>query len=462
MLAPGAHLFCGRVTPELRQATDEAGVEVHEYDPDRELMLLRAPAIVEGAIHQTIEHTDVTINDARVVVVGYGNIGSLLARTLRGLGARVHVAARNPIQRAAAYADGATPLPLEELPALAPSLDMVFSTVPARVVGREVLERLPRGSLVLDIAPPPDHADLELAAELGIAPYGPAAWAVEPRSRSAGASGWGCAGASRRSSAAGRNRTTSTRRTPGGPADEPAVAFPRRRHRRRRVARAHGGARAHPAWAQAGGPGAGRRRPVGLLRGKRRPALPRAQHPPVHARRGPRRAAAHAEEGQPLLHASTSRAAALAAAVHGRGAGEPGPGRDRGAAPVQLRSLELHQALAADGLDTGLRALGAINVYETEKAFAGGRAEAQTLAAYGIKSQVMDPREARALEPALSDGVVGAVFYPDEAQCEPERFLLAASEAAAAAGAVIRTRAEVFDVRVKAGRVTALETTRAR
>jgi dipicolinate synthase subunit A len=165
--AAGAQLFCGRATPELRQAAAEAGVGVHEYDPDRELMLLRAPAIVEGALQQAIEHTDVTVNDARVVVVGYGNIGSLLARRLRGLGAHVHVAARNPVQRAAAYADGASPLPLEALPALAPSLAMVFSTVPARVVGREVLERLPRGSLVLDIAPPPDHADLELAAELG-------------------------------------------------------------------------------------------------------------------------------------------------------------------------------------------------------------------------------------------------------------------------------------------------------
>jgi dipicolinate synthase subunit A len=167
VLAPAAHLFCGRATPELRQVATEAGIELHEYDPDRELMLLRAPAIVEGAIHQAIEHTDVTIHAARVVVVGYGTIGSLLARQLRLLGAHVHVAARNPVQRAAAHADGATPLPLEELPALAPALDMVFSTVPARVVGREVLERLPRGSLVLDIAPPPDHADLDLAAELG-------------------------------------------------------------------------------------------------------------------------------------------------------------------------------------------------------------------------------------------------------------------------------------------------------
>ena len=166
-LAPGAHLFVGRATPELLDASAAAGVEVHEYDPDRELMLLRAPAIVEGAIQLAIEHTDVTIHDADVVVVGYGAIGSLLARRLRDLGARLHVAARNPIQRAAARADGAEPYTLDELPDLAPRLQMVFSTVPARVVGRDVLERLPRGSLVLDIAPPPDHADLELAAELG-------------------------------------------------------------------------------------------------------------------------------------------------------------------------------------------------------------------------------------------------------------------------------------------------------
>jgi len=167
MAAPDAYVFCGRTTSEIKAAADAAGVAIHEYDYDRELMMLRGPAIVEGALQQAIEATDVTINDAEVVVVGFGNIGQLLARTLRALGARVHVAARNPIQRAGAYADGLMPVTLEELPALAPSLDMVFSTVPAQVVDRSVLERLPTGTLVLDIAPPPDHADLELAAELG-------------------------------------------------------------------------------------------------------------------------------------------------------------------------------------------------------------------------------------------------------------------------------------------------------
>ncbi|HZD16830.1 MAG TPA: dipicolinate synthase subunit DpsA [Actinomycetota bacterium] len=165
--AEGAYMFCGRVTPEIRAAADAAGVRVHEYDYDTELMLLRGPAIVEGALQQAIANTDVTINQAEVVVVGFGTIGRLLARTLHRLGARVHVAARNPIQRAGAYADGLLPLTLVELPELAPSLDMVFSTVPARVVDRKILELLPKGTLVLDIAPPPDHADLDAAAELG-------------------------------------------------------------------------------------------------------------------------------------------------------------------------------------------------------------------------------------------------------------------------------------------------------
>jgi dipicolinate synthase subunit A len=44
---------------------------------------------------------------------------------------------------------------------------MVFSAVPAPVVGREVLRRLPPGALVMDLAAPPGGVDLELARELG-------------------------------------------------------------------------------------------------------------------------------------------------------------------------------------------------------------------------------------------------------------------------------------------------------
>lgn len=166
-MASGSAIILGLADDGLRAAAEQHEIELSEYEHDRELMLLRAPAIVEGAIRAAVENTDITIHASEVVVVGYGNIGGLLAQTLRALGADVTVAARNPVQRADAYAIGARPLPLADLPGQAHRFPMVFSAVPAAVVGREVLERLPAGALVMDLAAPPGGVDLELARRLG-------------------------------------------------------------------------------------------------------------------------------------------------------------------------------------------------------------------------------------------------------------------------------------------------------
>jgi len=168
LLADGAHIILGTADERLRAAAAATGVELHEYESDTELMLLRAPAIVEGALAAAIESSDVTIHANEVGVVGQGNIGSLLTRALAALGAQVHVFARNPAQRAAAYATGATPHALEELKETAPRLAILYSTVPAPVVTREVLERMVPGSVVIDLAAPPGGVDLDAADDLGL------------------------------------------------------------------------------------------------------------------------------------------------------------------------------------------------------------------------------------------------------------------------------------------------------
>jgi dipicolinate synthase subunit A len=168
LLAPGAHVILGRADDRLRAAANRLGIGLHEYEDDRELLFLRGPAIVEGALRVAIENTPVTLHAGAVAVVGFGTIGSLLTRSLLALGSRVHVAARNPAQRAAAYALGAAAQPLTELATLAADLDVLFSTVPAPVVGRDILERLPRRALVVDLAAPPGGVDLEAARALGL------------------------------------------------------------------------------------------------------------------------------------------------------------------------------------------------------------------------------------------------------------------------------------------------------
>lgn len=166
-MAEGAHLILGASDRRLREAAEQVGIGISEYEDDRELMLRRGPAIVEGAVGKIIELTEITIHNARVGVVGQGTIGSLLTRTLVLLGARVLVAARSPVQRAASETIGASAVPLHRFSDHVHRLDMLVSTVPAPVVGEDLLRRLPKGSLVMDLAAPPGGVDLSRAAALG-------------------------------------------------------------------------------------------------------------------------------------------------------------------------------------------------------------------------------------------------------------------------------------------------------
>src|SRR3954468_4307213 len=167
-MAPRAHIILGWADKNLKANAEALSIKLHEYEWDRSLMLQRTPAIIEGLLKIVIENTCITIQNATACVVGQGTICALLARYLVALGAQTHVSARNPEQRAAAYVAGATPHILEELPALAPSLDFVFSTVPSRVVGEEVLARLPKSALIVDLAAPPGGVDFDAAKRLGL------------------------------------------------------------------------------------------------------------------------------------------------------------------------------------------------------------------------------------------------------------------------------------------------------
>lgn len=163
-----AHIILGWADDKLKAHAVDLSVQLHEYEWDRGMMLRRAPAIIEGLLKVTIENTAITIHKARVCVVGHGTIGSLLTHYLIALGAKVHVVARSPDRRAAAYVSGAEIHLPEELENLAARLDILYSTVPARIVGENVLARLNKAAVVLDIASPPGSVDHEAANKLGI------------------------------------------------------------------------------------------------------------------------------------------------------------------------------------------------------------------------------------------------------------------------------------------------------
>lgn len=107
-----------------------------------------------------------------------------------------------------------------------------------------------------------------------------------------------------------------------------------------------------------------------------------------------------------------------------------------------LRSLQLHGRYAAEGMDTGYRADGVMDVFLTEDGFE--RAAAKHRGSSMWPERVLTAQEAREREPMLGPNA-GAILRPEEAQVGSQQFVTATLKAAQSHGAEIRwgTRARL-------------------
>ncbi|TDV57193.1 glycine/D-amino acid oxidase-like deaminating enzyme [Actinophytocola oryzae] len=115
---------------------------------------------------------------------------------------------------------------------------------------------------------------------------------------------------------------------------------------------------------------------------------------------------------------------------------DPGPELD-----LALLSVRLWAEL--DG-DFELEAKGGVVVARTPEALAGLTELAAKQRACGVVTETVDPRE---LEPCLTPDVAGGVFYPQDTQVQPMLAAASLLRAARARGAVVRTGAEVLELR---------------
>lgn len=94
-LRAGQLVCAGKAPPEVWEMAKQAGVVFFDYFAREELEIANAVPTVEGAIQIAMEELPTTLFGTRVLVLGYGRLGKLLAHRLKGLGAHVTVAARS-------------------------------------------------------------------------------------------------------------------------------------------------------------------------------------------------------------------------------------------------------------------------------------------------------------------------------------------------------------------------------
>lgn len=165
---PGTILLVGRPGAPLRRAAREANLPLADYFQRPELECLNAVPTAEGCLAMLLQIRQRTIWESDFLVLGYGRVGRAVARRLGLLGGHVTVAARSAEQRANARCAGHHAEPLSALATLLPAYDTVINTIPAPILTRAMLQKLPPEALVLDLASRPGGTDFAAAAELGI------------------------------------------------------------------------------------------------------------------------------------------------------------------------------------------------------------------------------------------------------------------------------------------------------
>ena len=147
----------------LSRAWQEVGAE--DYYRREELAVGNAIPTAEGAIGVAIREFPGTVNASRCLVTGFGRIGKNLCMLLRAMGAEVSAAARKKEDLMLMRAMGVKPLTYREI---TERYDMIFNTVPAKVLSAQILNRQDAETLIVELASAPGGIDREAAEKMNM------------------------------------------------------------------------------------------------------------------------------------------------------------------------------------------------------------------------------------------------------------------------------------------------------
>lgn len=160
--------IAGRISEKVIHLAEVYNVYIADLLEREEMAVLNAIPTAEGAIQIAMEETSITLHGANVIVLGFGRIGKILSKMLLGLGANVYVEARKYSDIAWIKSYGYHPVYISELGLYLQDIDIIFNTIPSVVLDIEILKKIHRECLIIDLASKPGGVDFEKAGELGL------------------------------------------------------------------------------------------------------------------------------------------------------------------------------------------------------------------------------------------------------------------------------------------------------
>ena len=162
-------ILCGGVIGKDRiKYIEEKGIKVFDFFEDEAIAILNAIPTAEGAIQTAMQESDKTIFNSKCLVLGYGRCGKILANMLKGIGANVTATYRKQIDYAYINAYGLNSINLYNIENIINDFDFIFNTIPYEILDKNILPKVNKQTIIIDLAQAPGGVDYNCARDLNL------------------------------------------------------------------------------------------------------------------------------------------------------------------------------------------------------------------------------------------------------------------------------------------------------
>ena len=161
-------LYAGSLSNSMKEKFIRNNINFYDLLDQKNVAFLNAIPTAEGAIKIAMEMTDFTIHGSNILVLGYGKIGKILSKMLKGIGANVFCEARKKEDLAFIKAMGYNSIHIDKLDNYLNEMNIIFNTIPSMILDERRLQCLKPDCVVIDLASTPGGVDFLKAKELNI------------------------------------------------------------------------------------------------------------------------------------------------------------------------------------------------------------------------------------------------------------------------------------------------------
>jgi dipicolinate synthase subunit A len=158
-------LIAGTISEEQRKVLEGKNVKYVDVLKREEFTVLNTIATAEGTVQIAMEETPKTVHGSKVLIMGFGRIGKVLAKMLDGIGAKVYCEARKNEDISWIKAYGYEPIHLNNLNEHLGEFDIIINTIPFQILDSERLNLVKKDVVLIDVASNPGGIDRKSAKE---------------------------------------------------------------------------------------------------------------------------------------------------------------------------------------------------------------------------------------------------------------------------------------------------------